>query len=502
MKLHKFMQNSSDSLEFTSKPSIRSWISGLFGLTLIGLNILMVVFISVIILNTEQRSKFLNWGLFAIAMEFIIYKITRRALAYSPKTLIVTNKAMVFYSIFRRIDGLQLDDILHIEFVRRKGILNIFRLYKNKLRIYTSDEVLNISIDLWRKRDEFQEFILKIKESREIDNIYVKNFHYKSSMIDILRRVSYSSQGKFALFTLFVFTSLAILGAFAMMMDPPSALNTHTLFLRNPDYPNYSLPEFDYDTAVLHPPSWDFFFGTDFAGRDVFSRLIFGTSVTYYIAIVGASLSVTFMIIFGLSSAIYGGVWDAFVTRLSDVLLTFPWVVWLIIISTFSGPLRVSIPGGFYFAVYLGMGFVTWPFGARLLRSEIVETLQSEYIAAITLVGASKTWIIRRHVLSKIIPTILLLFAYQMSDIIIGISLLGYIGYPSESAIVWGSELSTAIQAPDLGSEWWTIVFPAMFIVILVLSLNLFSDAIRDIYEAKFRGGSAGTLFSSVGGRK
>jgi peptide/nickel transport system permease protein len=357
-------------------------------------------------------------------------------------------------------------------------------------------------MDMWRKRDEFQEFIVKIKETREIDNVYVKNFHYKSSMFDILRRVSHTSQGKFALLVLFIFTSLAILGALAMMMDPPSALNTHTLFLRNPDYPNYSLPDFDYDTAVLQAPSWDFFFGTDFAGRDVFSRLIFGTSVTYYIAIVGASLSVMFMITFGLSSAIYGGAWDAFVTRLSDVLLTFPWVVWLIIISTFSGPLRVSIPGGFYFAVYLGMSFVTWPFGARLLRSEIVETLQSEYIAAITLVGASKLWIIRRHVLSKIVPTIILLFAYQMSDIIIGISLLGYIGYPSESAIVWGSELSTAIQAPDLGSEWWTIVFPAVFIVVLVLALSLFSDAIRDIYEAKFRGGSAGTLFSSIGGKK
>lgn len=495
------MQNSSDSLEFTSKPSLRSWISGLFGLILIGLNVLMIVFISLIILNTEQRSKFLNWALFAIVMEFILYSITKRTIAYSPKTLIVTDKSMVFYSIFRRIEGLTLDEILHIEFVRRGGLLNIFRIYKTKLRIFTSDETLNISVGLWKKRDEFKEFILKLMESREIDNIYVKNFHYKSSMIDILRRVSHTSQGKFALFTLIVFTSLAILGALAMMMDPPSALDTHTLFLRNPDFPNYSLPNFDYDSAVLAAPSWDFLFGTDFAGRDVFSRLIFGTSVTYYIAIVGASLSVMFMILFGLSSAIYGGAWDAFVTRFSDVLLTFPWVVWLIIISTFSGPLRVSIPGGFYFAVYLGMSFVTWPFGARLLRSEIVETLQSEYIAAITLVGASKSWIIRRHVLSKIVPTILLLFAYQMSDIIIGISLLGYIGYPSESAIVWGSELSIAIQAPNLGSEWWTVIFPAMFIVILVLALSLFSDAIRDIYEAKFRGGASGTLFSSVGGR-
>ena len=63
----------------------------------------------------------------------------------------------------------------------------------------------------------------------------------------------------------------------------------------------------------------------------------------------------------------YGGTWDAFIMRLADVLLTFPQVVWIILISVFSTPLRIGVPGGYFLAVYIGMSFVMWPFGARLV---------------------------------------------------------------------------------------------------------------------------------------
>lgn len=138
--------------------------------------------------------------------------------------------------------------------------------------------------------------------------------------------------------------------------------------------------------------------------------MIYGTTITMSIAMLGAMLVTIFISIIGLSSALYGGTWDAFIMRLADVLLTFPQVVWIILISVFSTPLRIGVPGGYFLAVYIGMSFVMWPFGARLVRSEVMEAMGTDYISAIKLVGAGRWWILKNHVLPKVMPTIFLLF--------------------------------------------------------------------------------------------
>jgi len=97
-------------------------------------------------------------------------------------------------------------------------------------------------------------------------------------------------------------------------------------------------------------------------------------------------------------------------------------------------------------------------------------------------------------------PTIFLLFFYQLSDIIIGISLLGYLGFDSESTLVWGSDLAKAFLAENIQDEWWTVLFPSLFIFGIVFGLTLFSDSLRDIYASRFRGAKRGTLYSAIKG--
>jgi len=292
-------------------------------------------------------------------------------------------------------------------------------------------------------------------------------------------------------FTILVFFSfLALWGGFAQLLVPPNVLFTHTLFLRNPEFGNYDLPDYDSSNIFDHPPNSDFWFGTDWAGRDVFSRVIFGTSFTFLIAIVGSLIGLFFVVFFGFTSAYFGGWYDNVVMRVSDALLTFPPFIFLVLLATVSVPLRVAIPGGYFLAVYTGMAFVTWPLGARIIRAEVKQILTQEYIQAAKHLGSSDFRILYSHVFPKILPTLLIIFSYSFTDIIIGTTILGYIGFSAESTLTWGSDINKAvIFSPNLYFFWWEWLFPTMALFLLVFGLTLFSDSVRDNLDPYLRGG-------------
>jgi len=385
------------------------------------------------------------------------------------------------------------DHILHIEKTDHRFLPFIAPSYE----IYTTDSKFSLHAYTWKNSKEVVANLSRMMV--DMDNIYVKNAFYKNSIANSLRTILSSTQGKIGFSLILIYLVMALIGGLAYLIDPPGYQKPTSWILWSPYYLVFVLPDYP-DVGILDPPNADFWFGTDYSGRDIFSRMIFGTTITMGIAIVIAFIVTLLILSLGLSSAIYGGAWDSFITRLSDVLLTFPTVVWIILISVFSTPFRIGIPGGFYLAVYLGMSLVMWPLGARLVRSEVLEGLDAEYVQAIDLAGGSRYWIIRKHVFPKVIPTIFLLFFYQLSDIVIGISLLGYLGFGSESTLVWGSDLAKSFLSENIQDEWWTVVFPSLFIFGIVLGLTLFSDALRDSYASKYRGGIQSTLHSSLGG--
>ena len=129
-----------------------------------------------------------------------------------------------------------------------------------------------------------------------------------------------------------------------------------------------------------------------------------------------------------------------------------------------------------------------------------MEAMGTDYISAIKLVGAGRWWILKNHVLPKVMPTIFLLFFYQLSDIIIGISLLGYLGFDSESTLVWGSDLAKAFLAEIFRMNGGQFYFRHYLFFGIVFGLTLFSDSLRDIYASRFRGAKRGTLYSAIKG--
>lgn len=151
--------------------------------------------------------------------------------------------------------------------------------------------------------------------------------------------------------------------------------------------------------------------------------------------------------------------------------------------------LRGSIQGGFFLAVYIGLAFVTWPMGARIIRAEVQQLMNTEFILASKHLGASKFTLLKKHVIPQISPTIMIIFTYQVSDIIIGTTLLGFIGFASESTLIWGSDLSHALFGFTFLEHWWTVFFPSLFIFLLVFGLTLFSDSVRDNMDPRLIGG-------------
>ena len=480
--------------EIAFKPKKITYLVSLltFMIGLIGIFSLFLLFILIIrpnlrVIALQFGGYLLLIGLISLYISKFIYSL------FKPITFSINSQRIMLYSLFNYSIEVSLERILHVE-KQNFGI----RWFKfNYYVLFSTDNKYNLYFNLLSSNHELEKILMLLEKN--IENFYVKNAYYKNTFLNSMLRIVSTSQGKIGGGIIFIYALMTIIGGIAYVVSPPDVSGYKTWILFNPEYVLYFLPQFS-DAGVLNSPNQNFWFGTDYVGRDIFSRMIYGTTITMSIAMLGAMLVTIFIAIIGLSSALYGGTWDAFIMRLADVLLTFPQVVWIILISVFSTPLRIGIPGGYFLAVYIGMSFVMWPFGARLVRSEVMEAMGTDYISAIKLVGASRWWILKNHVLPKVMTTIFLLFFYQLSDIIIGISLLGYLGFDSESTLVWGSDLAKAFLAENIQDEWWTVLFPSLFIFGIVFGLTLFSDSLRDIYASRFRGAKRGTLYSAIKG--
>lgn len=476
-------------MQFNFKPKLYLWLITIIGILFYFLGLLFLLYGIAILIDDFFRELFFNLGIAsfigAVIVFYIGYTIISR---YGVENLEITDDKYIIKKKLGRNIVIHKKEILYIELQKSNPIIEILPLSSPSILVVTHLKVFKLNSIKYKKKESILEFFEeeKVKYVEEFALLFHKS---QNSIKRFIFRFTQDTPGVIGLIIIIIFGFLAVWGAFAMIISPTSPRYTHTLFLRNPEYGNWGLEGYSWETAVLAAPSSNFWFGTDFAGRDLFARMIFGTTFTFIIALSGALLSIFFILLFGLSSAFSQGYWDQFVSRVSDSLLSFPPFIFLVLLSAISIPLRASIPGGFFLAVYSGMSIVTWPAGSRIIRSEVKELLATEFIIASQLLGASKMRIMRKHVLPQILPTIFILFTYQMTDIILGTTLLGYVGFGSESTLTWGSDLSHALYGFSFVNSWWTIVFPSLFIFLLVFGLTLFSDSIRDNLDPQLQGG-------------
>ena len=231
----------------------------------------------------------------------------------------------------------------------------------------------------------------------------------------------------------------------------------------------------DYD-HLLEAPSRAFPFGTDDLGRDVLSRVLWGGRESLRVAILGMLVADVLGTVVGLIQGFYGGAVDSVIGRMMDVMLAFPTMLLLLSIVAALGPGLGTV------LVALGISWIPWV--SRYARGSVLAVRNCEYVTSAKLIGGTNRYIMFRHVLPNIVPTLIVYSTLHIGAAIIATAGLSYIGLGAQPpSPEWGAMLR--IGRGFLRQAWWMSVFPGLAIFVAVLCINLLGDGLRDALDPK-----------------
>ena len=228
----------------------------------------------------------------------------------------------------------------------------------------------------------------------------------------------------------------------------------------------------------LLPPSKTHICGTDTAGRDVFSRIVYGSRISIRIGITVTSLAAIFGSLIGLFSGYIGGKVDEIIMRITDVFFSIPYLILAMAISAALGPNLVNM--------MLSLSIVWWPVYTRLTRGQALLIRESTYIEAARSLGAGNIRIILRHVLPNSFSPIVVQASLDFGNAILYAAALSFIGLGAQPPTPeWGAMI--AMGRDYLRDSWWYPTFPGLAILITVLGFNLLGDGLRDILDPRLK---------------
>ncbi len=224
------------------------------------------------------------------------------------------------------------------------------------------------------------------------------------------------------------------------------------------------------------PPSAEHWLGTDTIGRDIFSRLLYGTRVSLLVGFLTAALSTVVGVALGLLSGYLGGVVDMIIMRFTDMVMSFPYILLVLVAASIFDPGMWSI--------ILILGFVDWPGVARLVRGNVLSLRETNFVKGNIVAGMSKTHILWSEILPNTIAPVLVYATSVMALSILDEAALSYIGLgvrlPDASL---GNMLNGAQSLTILTGKPWLWVPPGVVLVLLVVSINFIGDALRDAVD-------------------
>jgi peptide/nickel transport system permease protein len=230
--------------------------------------------------------------------------------------------------------------------------------------------------------------------------------------------------------------------------------------------------------GVLQPPSSRYLFGTDELGRDIASRVIYGTRISLQVGLVTVGISLVLGTSAGLLAGFYGGRIDSLVMAVMEVLLAFPQILLAMAILAMLGP-------SLYNAM-VAVGISGVPVYARTARGVTLGVKGLDYLEAARALGAADARILLRHVLPNMIPPIIVLATAGMGISLLVAASLSYLGLGAQPPVPeWGAMLSEA--RAYLRHAWWMATFPGLAIMVVVLSLNICGDWLRDLLDPRLR---------------
>lgn len=231
------------------------------------------------------------------------------------------------------------------------------------------------------------------------------------------------------------------------------------------------------------PPSTEHFLGTDKSGRDIFTRLLFGGRISLLIGISCTFFVILFGTIVGSIAGYFGGIVDNLLMRFTDFILTFPFLVFVIVLNAI---LFGKVSG--VWVLIATISLLSWGGIARIVRSKILSEKENEYVLAAVSIGCKSSKVIIKHLLPNVLSTIIVQATLTFAGMIVaesGLSFLGF-GVPADTPS-WGNMLSYAREPDVLSSKPWMWLPPALAITFTILSINFIGEGIKDALNPKSR---------------
>jgi ABC-type dipeptide/oligopeptide/nickel transport system permease subunit len=229
----------------------------------------------------------------------------------------------------------------------------------------------------------------------------------------------------------------------------------------------------------LQRPSFAHWMGTDFQGRDVWARVLYGARISLAVGFISQAIALTLGVALGLVAGYYGRWVDELVMRLADITLAFPTLLLLIAMAAAFEPSLTT--------VYLTIGVVGWAGMARLIRGQVLVTRQLEFVQAARALGATDRRILAWHLLPNVIAPVVIAATLGVAGAIMAEAALSFLGLgvqpPTPS---WGSMIASARDLMQLRSAPWTSLFPGLAIGAAVLGFNMLGDSLRDALDPRF----------------
>ena len=236
--------------------------------------------------------------------------------------------------------------------------------------------------------------------------------------------------------------------------------------------------------ARLAPPAWaggleQHVLGTDHLGRDILSRLIYGSRIALLVGVAGVTLQALLGITLGTLAGYFGGRLDIGISRLIDTLIAIPnTILYLTVLGVF-GPSLVGL--------VLVIGFIGWTTFARVVRAETLAVRNREFVEAARALGQRTPIVLLRHVLPSIMAPIIVVATLNVATVIILEAALSFLGFGVQPpTVTWGRMLADGRNY--VATSWWLATFPGLTITVLCLSLIFLGDRLRDVLDPRLRG--------------
>jgi oligopeptide transport system permease protein len=226
------------------------------------------------------------------------------------------------------------------------------------------------------------------------------------------------------------------------------------------------------------PPSSTFWFGTDELGRDLFTRCWWGARISLFVGITASIIDLVIGVLYGATSALFGGKIEEWMMRIADILYAIPYLLVVILLMVIIGPGITTI--------IIALTITGWINMARIVRSQILQIKQQDYIKAAFALGASHPRVLFRHLIPNTMGPIIVTLTLTIPSAIFAEAFLSFLGLGVQAPIAsWGTMANDGL--PALRYYPWRLFFPALFISLTMLSFNLLGDGLRDAFDPRLR---------------